>query len=121
MIEIPDLSGAQKLKQLIFRHCTRLYKIHASIEDLKQLIRLDLNGCKCLKSVPHKISLEALEIFDLGGCARLKKFPEIVGNMSHLSKLCLNETAIKDLPLSVEHLTSLIELDLRDCKNLSIL
>ena len=121
MIEIPDLSGAQKLKQLIFRHCTRLYKIHASIEDLKQLIRLDLNGCKCLKSVPHKISLEALEIFDLGGCARLKKFPEIVGNMSHLSKLCLNETAIKDLPLSVEHLTGLIELDLRDCKNLSSL
>ena len=29
--------------------------------------------------------------------------------------------AIKYLPLSVEHLTSLIELDLRDCKNLSIL
>ncbi|XP_050255293.1 TMV resistance protein N-like [Quercus robur] len=121
LIEIPDLSGAPKLKQLIFRHCTRLYKIHASLGDLKQLIRLDLNGCKCLKSLPHKISSETLEIFDLGGCSRLKKLPEIVGNMSRLSKLCLCETAIKDLPLSVEHLIGLIELDLRDCKNLSSL
>ncbi|XP_030939790.1 TMV resistance protein N-like [Quercus lobata] len=121
LIEIPDLSGALKLKQLILRHCTRLYKIHTSLGDLKQLIQLDLNGCKCLEILPHKISLEALEIFDLGGCSRLKKFPEIVGNMLHLLKLCLSETAIKDLPLSMEHLTGLIKLDLRDYKNLSSL
>nr|POE77230.1 disease resistance protein rpp5 [Quercus suber] len=68
LIEIPDQSGAPNLKQLILRRCTGLYKIHASIGDLKRLIRLDLNGCKCLKSLPHKISLEALEFFDLGGC-----------------------------------------------------
>ncbi|XP_030932985.1 TMV resistance protein N-like isoform X2 [Quercus lobata] len=118
LIEIPDLSGAPKLKQLILRHCTRLYKIHTSLGDLKQLIRLDLNGCKCLQILPHKISLEALEIFDLVGCSRLKKFPKIVGNMSRLSKLYLSKTAIKDLSLSMEHLTGLIELDLRECKNL---
>ena len=121
LIEMPDLSGALKFKQLIFRHCTRLYKIHAPIEDLKKLIRLDLNGCKCLESLPQKISLEALEIFYLGGCSRLKKFPEIVGNMSRLLKLCLSGIAIKYLPLSVEHLAGLIALDLKDCKNLSSL
>ncbi|KAK4573850.1 hypothetical protein RGQ29_031700 [Quercus rubra] len=92
LIEIPNLSGAPKLKQLILRHCTRLYKIHTSLGDLKQLIRLDLNGCKCLESFPHKISLEALEIFDPGGCSKLKKFPEIVRNMSRLLELCLSET-----------------------------
>ena len=80
-----------------------------------------MNGCKCLESLPHKIRLEALEIFNLGGCSRLKKFPKIVGNMSCLSKLCFSGTVIKYLPLSVEHLTGLIELDLRDCKNLSSL
>ena len=117
-MEIPNLSGAPKLKQLILRHCTRLYKIHASLGDLKQLIQLDLNGCKCLKSLPHKISLEALEIFDLGGCSKLKKFPKIVGNMSHLSELCLSETTINELPFSVEYFTSLMKLDLRDCINL---
>ena len=49
------------------------------------------------------------------------KFPEIVGNMSCLSELYLNETDINGLPLSVGHLTSLIKLNLRDCKNLSSL
>ena len=102
MIEISELSGASKLKQMILQHCTRLYKIHASLGDLKKVIRLYLNGCKSLESIPHKISLEALEIFDLNGCSRLKKFPEIVGNMRRLSKLCLSETAIKNLPLSTE-------------------
>ncbi|KAK4573880.1 hypothetical protein RGQ29_031723 [Quercus rubra] len=107
LIEMPDLSGAPKLKQLILRRCTRLYKIHTSLGDLKQLIRLDLNGCK------------SLEIFDLGGCSRLKKFPKIVGNMSRLSNLCLSETTIEDLPSLVEHLTGLEELDLSGCVGLS--
>ena len=107
------------MKKLILRGCTRLSNIHASLGNLKQLIQLDLNGCKSLRSLPNKIGLEALEIFDLGGCSRLKKFPEIVGNMSHLSKLYLNKTPIKDLPLAGEHVTGLIKLDLRDCKNLS--
>ena len=95
--------------------------ICASLGDLKQLIQLNLNGCKGLKSLPHKINLEALEIIDLGGCSRLKKFPEIKGNMSRLSELCLSETVINDLSLLLEHLTSLTKLDLRECKNLSSL
>ena len=121
MIEIPDLSGVLNLKQLILQRCTRLYKIHASLGDRKRLIQLDLNGCKCLKSLPHKISLEALEFFNLSGCSKLKKFPDIVENMPCLSKLFLSETAIKDLSLLLIHSTSLIELHLRDCKNLSSL
>ncbi|KAF3951327.1 hypothetical protein CMV_023008 [Castanea mollissima] len=121
LIEIPDLSGVRNLKQLILQRCTRLYKIHASLGDLKRLIRLDLNGCKCLESLPHEINLEALEFFNLSGCSKLKKFPYIVENMPHLWKLYLSETAIKDLSLLVIHSTCLIELDLSDCKNLSSL
>jgi Leucine-rich repeat (LRR) protein len=121
LIETPEFSGIPNLKQLILQRCTRLSKIHASLGNLKRLIRLDLNGCKRLESLPHKINLESLEVFILSGCSRLKKFPEIVGNMSRLLALYLNETAIKTLPLSVEHLTSLITLELRHCKNLSSL
>ena len=106
---------------MILQWCTRLYKIHASLGDLKRLIRLDLNGCKCLEKFPHKINLEALEFFNLSGCSKLKKFPYIVENMPRLWKLCLSETAIKDLSLLVIHSTGLTELDLRDCKNLSSL
>ncbi|XP_075648256.1 TMV resistance protein N-like [Castanea sativa] len=121
LIEMSDLSGAPKLNQLILQRCIRLSKVHASLGNLKWLIRLDLNGCKCLESLPLKINLESLEIFILSGCSRLKKFPEVMGNMSNLLELYLNETAIKDLPLSMEHLTGLIKLDLRDCKSLSSL
>nr|XP_023874515.1 disease resistance-like protein DSC1 [Quercus suber] len=121
LIEIPDLSGAPNLKQLILQRCTRLYEIHASLGDLKRLIRLDLNGCKRLKSLPHKINLEALEFFNLSCCSKLKKFPYIVENMPRLWKLCLSETAIKDLSLLVIHSIGLIELNLRDCNNLSSL
>ncbi|XP_030935129.1 TMV resistance protein N-like isoform X2 [Quercus lobata] len=132
-LKLIDLSGSQKLiktlnfsrvpnlKQLILQRCVRLSKIHASLGNLKWLIRLDLNGCKCLESLPPKINLESLEIFILSGCSRLKKFPEVEGNMSSLLELYLNETAIKELPLSVVHLTGLTKLDLRDCKNLSSL
>nr|XP_023874153.1 TMV resistance protein N-like [Quercus suber] len=124
LFEIPDLSGAPNLKQLILQRCTRLYKIHASLGDLKRLIRLDLNGCKCLDSLPHKINLEALEFFNLSGCSKLKKFPEIVENMSRLSKLCLSETAIKDcknlssLPIAICSLMSLKALNLSGCSKL---
>ena len=119
MIKIPNLKGALKLKQLILRHCTRLYKIHASLGDLKQLIQLDLNGCKSLVSLPHKISLEALKTFDLGGCLRLKKFPEIVGNMPCLSELCLSGIAITELPSSFVLLKNFKVLSLRGCEGLS--
>ena len=114
LIETPNLNGVRNLKQLILEGCS-------SLGNLKQLIRLDLSGCKYLERLPHKINLESLEVIILSGCSRLKKFPEILGNMPCLSELYLNETAIKDLPMSVEHLTGLIKLDLRDCKNLSSL
>ena len=67
------------------------------------------------------INLEALKTFDLSGCSKLKKFPYIVENMPRLRSLDLSETAIKDLSLLVIQSTGLIELDLRDRKNLSSL
>ncbi|XP_050253162.1 disease resistance-like protein DSC1 isoform X2 [Quercus robur] len=121
LIEIPDLSGAPNLKQLFLDGCTRLSNIHPSLGNLKQLILLHMRGCRCLNSLPPMINLEALETFDLSGCSKLKKFPYIVENMPRLQRLDLSETAIKDLSLLVIHSTGLIELDLRDCKNLSSL
>ncbi|XP_065616967.1 LOW QUALITY PROTEIN: disease resistance protein RUN1 [Quercus suber] len=118
--ETPNLSGVPKLKQLILQGCTGLSKIHPSLENLKQLIRLDLNGCKHLESLPHRSTWNLLKFLFFPD-VQLKKFPEVMGNMSCLSELYLNETAIKDLPLSVELLTGLIKLDLRGCKNLSSL
>ncbi|XP_050273318.1 disease resistance protein RPV1-like [Quercus robur] len=118
LIMIPDTTEIPNLEKLILKDCTSLSKIHPSLGNLKKLISLDLNGCVCLESLPCKISLESLESFGLNGCWRLKKLPEIVGNMSRLPDLDLNGTAIEGLPSSIEHLTGLTLLNLRDCKSL---
>ena len=62
--------------------------------------------------------MEALEILNLSGCSELKKFPDIQGNLEHLSELYLASTAIKEIPSSIEHLTGLVLLDLKRCKDL---
>ena len=116
-----DFARVPNLEKLILKGCTKLSTIHPSLGDLKHLTWLDLQDCKCLKSLPDKISWESLDIFDLSGCSKLKKFPEIVGNMPRLLQLRLGGTAIEDLPLSMEKLLGLNKLDLTDCKNLSSL
>ena len=113
-----DFARVPNLEKLILKGCTKLSTIQASLGDLKHLILLDLSNCTCLERLPGKISWESLEIFILSGCSKLKKFPEIVGNMSRLGELYLDETAIEDLPLSMEQLTGLIKLDLTNCKKL---
>ena len=65
--------------------------------------------------------MEALEILNLSDCSELKKFPDIQGNMEHLLELYLASTAIEELPSSIEHLTGLVLLDLKRCKNLKSL
>ena len=116
-----DFVRVPSVEKLILKGCTKLSMIHASLGDLKHLILLDLNNCKCLKSLPSKISWESLEIFILSGCSKLKKFPEIMRNMSRLLKLYLDGTTIEDLSLLMEQLTGLIKLDLTKCKSLSSL
>ena len=65
--------------------------------------------------------MKALEILNFSGCSGLKKFPDIRGNMDHLLELHLASTAIEELPSSIGHLTRLILLDLKRCKNLKSL
>ena len=88
---------------------------------LKKLTILDLKNCKSHRSLPSKFEMKSLEILILFGCSKIKKIPEFMGNMECLSKLYLDGTAITKLPSSIEHLTNLASLHLRDCKNLMCL
>ena len=103
-----DCARVPNLDELILNGCKKLSMVHASLGDLKHLVLLDLKNCKCLESLPGKISWKSLKKFILSGCSKLKKFPEIVGNMSCLQELYLDETVLEDLPLSMEQLTGLI-------------
>ncbi|XP_050254075.1 disease resistance protein RUN1-like isoform X5 [Quercus robur] len=120
LIKMPDLSGAPKLKQLILQRCIRLSEIHASLGNLKWLTRLDLNGCKCLSSLPNVCCcLMSLKILTLSGCSKINELPENLGNIKSLEELDVSETAITEVPSSFVLLKNLKVLSLRRCEGLS--
>ncbi|XP_024189900.1 TMV resistance protein N [Rosa chinensis] len=118
LTETPDFTGVPNLERLILEGCTKLSSVHPSIRNLKKLVLVNMRNCKSLESITCKVSMESLETFILSGCSKLKRFPEIVGDMKCLSKICLDGTAIQELPSSIEFLTGLMLLNLSDCKKL---
>ncbi|KAM1041319.1 hypothetical protein ACFX13_031255 [Malus domestica] len=83
-------------------------KLSSSINNLTGLRSLSLEGCLKLKSLPFSIcQLKSLEDFTLSGCLNLKKFPEILEVIEKLWWLHLDETAIEELPSSINNLTGL--------------
>ncbi|KAK9913877.1 hypothetical protein M0R45_037681 [Rubus argutus] len=114
----PDFTEATNLETLVLEGCSSLLDVNSSISVLKSLVFLCLKGCKELKSLPNSICLKSLKTLDLSGCSSLEKFPEISGIMEDLSELYLNETAIEELPSSIDRLLGLVLLNLRNCRNL---
>nr|POE96793.1 protein variation in compound triggered root growth response [Quercus suber] len=55
---------------------------------------------------------------DLSRCSNFDKLPKNLGNVKGLKRLDLRETAIKELPSSIERLTGLTSLNVCYCKNL---
>ena len=87
---------------------------------LNKLVLLNLRGSKSLKRLPSRIfNLEFLTKLNLSGCSKLKRLPEI--SSGNISWLFLRETAIEELPSSIERLHRLGYLDLLDCKRLKSL
>ncbi|KAK9200158.1 hypothetical protein WN944_015354 [Citrus x changshan-huyou] len=99
-----------------------LSELPPSIELLSGLVRLTLYGCKNLERIPSTISaLKYLSTLNLSGLLKFREFPEIVESMEQLLELHLEGTAIRGLPASIELLSGLILLNLKDCKNLESL
>ncbi|PRQ33685.1 putative winged helix-turn-helix DNA-binding domain, leucine-rich repeat domain, L [Rosa chinensis] len=141
LIETPDFTGVPNLERLTLEGCTKLSKVHPSISNLRRLRLLNMKNCKSLRITSWDISLESLEIFNLSGCARLKRFPEIVGenlfrwecyrgitscsnlieipenigNVECLEELDISRTAIRQMPSSIVYLKNLKELSWSRC------
>ncbi|KAL5776107.1 hypothetical protein ACOSP7_009033 [Xanthoceras sorbifolium] len=118
LTSFPELSGVQNLESLILEGCTSLLEIPSSIQFLTKLNVLNLRGCKSLRGLPNCICLKSLRKLILSRCSNLKTLPEISCNVE---ELFLDETAIEELPSSIEYLCSLVELDLRSCSKLKSL
>ncbi|KAK9224731.1 hypothetical protein WN943_009767 [Citrus x changshan-huyou] len=115
LTKIPDLSLATNLESLTFRGCTSLLETHSSIQYLNKLIVLNLEHCRSLTSLSTSIHLESLKTLILSGCSNLMSFPELSCN---IEELYLDGTAIQELPSSIDRLSSLILLNLRNCSRL---
>ena len=120
-IKTPDFTEAPNLEELDLKGCTRLHEVHSSLLLHNKLILLNLKGCTSLKTLPGKIFMKSLKKLVLSGCLKLRKFPYVVGNMECLPELLLDGTNIKELQLSIELLSGLVQLNLTDCKNLMTL
>ncbi|XP_021909739.1 disease resistance protein RPP4-like isoform X2 [Carica papaya] len=115
LIELPDLSLATNIKDMTLRHCKSIVEIPSSIGHLNKLTHLDLSGCIKLKSLPTNINLRSLEFLNLFGCTKMATFPEISRNIKYLY---LNGTGIEEVPSSIKHISSLLELNLSNCTRL---
>ncbi|KAH9782156.1 ADP-ribosyl cyclase/cyclic ADP-ribose hydrolase [Citrus sinensis] len=121
LIKTPDFTEVPNLEELDVEGCTRLREIHQSLLRHNKLILLNLKGCTSLTTLPGEIFMKSLQTLVLSGCLNLRKFPRIVGSMECLRELLLDETDIKKLPLSIELLSKLVLLNLKDCRNLETL
>ncbi|XP_024025688.1 disease resistance-like protein DSC1 isoform X2 [Morus notabilis] len=126
-----DLSDCINLKTLSrmsggIRHLnlgsTAVEELDCSNWSLENLVSLDLNECKCLKSLPSNIcKFDSLEKLNLRDCVSFNKFPTVLPK--NIKTLDLNETAIQEVPSSVsfECLSSLDRLSMADCTRLETL
>jgi len=90
--------------------------------SLKKLCFIDLSNCSSLTIFSFNLSeMKFLKQLCLGGCSKLKTFPEIEDTMEDLAVLILDNTAIQALPSSLWRLAGLQELSLRGCWNLKII
>ncbi|TXG55877.1 hypothetical protein EZV62_017190 [Acer yangbiense] len=117
LMKFPQISGNIRTLSL---NGSEIKEVPSSVESLTNLITLDVSDCSRLKHISINIcKVKSLRSLFLKNC--FKCFPEILETLEHLETLDLSGTAIKELPLSIEHLNGLLELFLRGCKNLETL
>ncbi|CAL8173621.1 unnamed protein product [Prunus armeniaca] len=118
LTNIPDFTRIPNLEELNLEGCKKLSEVHSSIAVHKKLKVLILDECKSIKSLPSALEMDSLEHFSLWGCSKVKKIPEFGEHMQNLKMINPCETAIEQIPSSIEHLVGLDYLNISDCKSL---
>ena len=99
-------------------YCKNLFDIDASVGLLQKLKTWSLNFCIKLKILPSQLRLKSLNYFDLTGCRRLEKFPEIHPEMECLEILILSFSGIKLKPACNSLDGFWMMRNLRNCENI---
>jgi Leucine-rich repeat (LRR) protein len=135
LINLPDLSGALKLKQLRLSGCEKLCEVQASAFSKDTLDTLLLDRCTKLQSLMGEKNLTSLANFSVKGCSSLKEFSlssnsiirldlsntgikilhPSIGVMNKLSWLNLEGLNLTNLPNELSRLRSLTDLRVSKC------
>ena len=119
---LPEKRGNFNGLKYLYFSGTSMKELPSLIEGLTVLTFLTLKDCKNLVCLPSTIcSLKLLECLNLSRCSNCDNLPENLGNFQGLKMLFLSGITIKELPSSIEGLTTLNFLILEDCKNLECL
>ncbi|GAY67662.1 hypothetical protein CUMW_258390, partial [Citrus unshiu] len=89
--------------------------VPSSIQNFKYLSALSFKGCQSLRSFPSNLHFVCPVTINFSYCVNLIEFPQISGKVT---RLYLGQSAIEEVPSSIECLTDLEVLDLRGCKRL---
>ncbi|XP_017628834.1 disease resistance protein Roq1-like [Gossypium arboreum] len=112
-----DHQDLVNLSCFVLNGCKNLRKIHKLLGAIN-LVDIECIGCESLVELPCLNHLASLDYLNLDNCCSLKEFPELPNSISALH---LTETAIEEVPDSIEHLHGLEFLFLEDSmvKNVS--
>ncbi|KAB5512683.1 hypothetical protein DKX38_029711 [Salix brachista] len=106
--EVPQ-SVTSKLEHLDLSGCSKITNFPEISRDIRSLC-LDKTA---ITEVPSSIQfLKKLDYLSVSGCSKLESFPEITEPMTSLRWLRLDNTGIKELPLSIKDMVYLDELAL---------
>ncbi|XP_021834128.1 disease resistance protein TAO1-like [Prunus avium] len=95
---------------------TAIKELPSSVWSLEKLCSLNVTHCKALEKLPsNSCNLKVSGTFSLNGCESLGEFSELPRYTSYLD---LSETAIKELPSSLESLFGLTTIRLFACDSL---
>ncbi|KAL5845580.1 hypothetical protein ACOSQ3_009104 [Xanthoceras sorbifolium] len=118
------ISGILNLQTMVLKDCSRVTKFPEILWNIKEL-HLDQTA---IEEVPSAIEcLNQLVSLKLELCTRLKNLPSNIRNLTSLmelklsgdiNSLYLDRTAVEEVPSSIERLTKLTRLSLRNCTRL---
>ncbi|XP_031395418.1 TMV resistance protein N-like isoform X2 [Punica granatum] len=102
LTKTPDFSNLPSLEELILEDCSELKSVDQSIGYLKRLVAVNLRDCRKLRCLPGSICrVKSLQTLDISGCSSIDRLPDDLGDLYSLSVLFADETAITQLPPSM--------------------
>ncbi|KAF8008098.1 hypothetical protein BT93_K1933 [Corymbia citriodora subsp. variegata] len=122
LIKTPRFPELVHLNRLVLKDFLSLSEIDCTIGQLEQLTYLKIKWCPHLKELPKEIGcLTALRelILIQGFCVHY--LPDTIGNITHLSRLVMEDTGVVKLPDTIKGLVDLQYLCLANCTGLDSL